>query len=305
MRELLVGLGCLVLVFVGGLAFVYELTKDVRWVVGVGAFMVIAGVVSLIPGVSSQFQGKPSAGLMPVDLSAEPERPSTMVDRELSREGDSILRQALGEAFKNVEIEDTAGTRRLLMVRFPRVKSAVWAAVISIVTVGAAVLALISSRAEDGAAIAAGLIAFVVFIGVYIVQILIIAVRGGFFALTPTGLLVNTGLTSVFVPWTAIGSAAADVLDSRSRSPVLRVLLKGGSSVPGWPWTTTFLVVLFGSSRSDVRIMAWWFQPVPLDRIVETIRHLVSHPEDRARIGRADPESWLVDWSPSESPLHN
>jgi len=73
------------------------------------------------------------------------------------------------------------------------------------------------------------------------------------------------------------------------------VLLKDGSSVPGWPWTTTFLVVLFGSSRSDLRIMAWWFQPVPLDRIVETIRHLVSHPQDRASVGRADPEAWLVD----------
>jgi len=240
-------------------------------------------------------RSKPSAGHMPVDLSAEPERPSAVVDRELSREGHAIFRQTLGEAFKIVEIEDTAGMRRVLMVRFPRVKSAVWAAVISIVTVGATVLALIPSRAEDGAAIAAGLIAFVVFVGVYVVQILIIAVRGGFFAVTPTGLLVNTGLTSIFVPWTAIGTAAADVLDSRSRSPVLRVLLKDGSSVPGWPWTTTFLVVLFGSSRSDLRIMAWWFQPVPLDRIVETIRHLVSHPQDRASVGRADPEAWLVD----------
>ena len=52
--------------------------------------------------------------------------------------------------------------------------------------------------------------------------------------------------------------------------------------------------VLLGSSRRRLRILAWWFGPVPIDRMVAIIRYLVRHPEERPRIGTVDPDVWDV-----------
>jgi len=120
---------------------------------------------------------------------------------------------------------------------------------------------------------------------------LITAVRGGFLALTQSGVLIQTGLSSVLIPWAAIRAASADT--DESSNLILRLSLRSDYRVPGWPWPTALSPVLIGSSRRKLRIFAWWFQPVPLDRMVAIVGYLARHPEERPRIGSADPDEWL------------
>ena len=86
--------------------------------------------------------------------------------------------------------------------------------------------------------------------GWYLVLLLITAVGGGFFGLTPTGVLIDTGLSSVHFPWTAISGTSEDALEGKYRSyPVLRLSIFGDYRVPGWPWPAALSPVLLGSSR--------------------------------------------------------
>jgi hypothetical protein len=295
-RDELLAVGCVVLLAVGAMAFVYLTTNDLRWVGVLVVVMVIAGAIG----------GMSGAPVMPADdrnraQGAIPAKPASMTEPsqagggELAHEAEATVSRPWRSAFESVELDDGGTIRPALLVRFPRARLGIVSLVIVVLTAATSAFLFIRSPPADRAAVEVALISIGVVFGVWVVQMLAVAARGGFFGLTEAGVVVATGLTRLSVPWAAIGTARADLLDARSGYPVLSLLLKPPSSVPGWPWTTTFVVMLFGSSRRDLRILAWWFQPVPLDPVIETIRHLIRHPEDRKRIGVAHPETWLVE----------
>lgn len=200
------------------------------------------------------------------------------------------MRKRRGAGMVNVEVTDQAGTRRVLMVRFPRAKTAIGTGVVTVIVFGLPWLLLPFYNA--GVVVAAVLVLALAF-GWFLVLLVITAVRDGFLALTQTGVLIQTGLSSVLIPWTAISGTSADIDGAKARNPVLRLSLRGDYKLPGWPWPVALHPVLFGSSRRKLHILAWWLQPVPLDRMVAIVRYLASHPEVRPRIGSADPDEWL------------
>jgi uncharacterized membrane protein YccF (DUF307 family) len=198
----------------------------------------------------------------------------------------------------NGEVIDETGSRRVLMVPFPRAKVAIGTAALAVVIFGLPWLIVPFVDSESGLSDGAiGLVVVLVsalLFGWYLVLLLITAVRGGFFALTEIGVLIQTGLSSVLIPWTAIDSVGADTDGTKARNPVLRVSLRGHRKVPGWPWPAALSPVLLGSSARRLRILGWWFQPVPVRRMVALVGFLVRHPEERPRIGTVDPEVWDV-----------
>jgi hypothetical protein len=198
----------------------------------------------------------------------------------------------------NDEVTDEAGTRRVLMLRFPRAKAAIGTAAVS---VGIFVLPwLIVPSIDNESGLSDRTMALVVVLvsallfGWYLVLLAITAVRGGFLALTEPGVLIQTGLSSVLIPWTAIEGVVADTDATKANNPVLRLSLRGDRRMAGWPWPAALSPVLLGSSRRRLRILAWWFGPVPIDRMVAIIRYLIRHPEERPRIGTMDPNEWDV-----------
>ena len=133
--------------------------------------------------------------------------------------------------------------------------------------------------------------------GWILVPSFILGVRGGYLALMSTGVLIQTGLGSVLIPWAAIQSVAADgttTPGAANQYPRLHLRLRSDRNVPGWPWPAALSPVLLGSSRRNVRIPVWWIQPVPLSWIVALVDFLLSHPDERQRIGNADPEEWKL-----------
>jgi len=212
---------------------------------------------------------------------------------ELAREAEAVLRERRGAGMVNVEVTDQAGTRRGLMVRFPRAKAAIGTGMVTVIVFGLPWLILPFYPAGEWWWPWAIVLVLALLFGWYLVQLLITAVRGGFLALTQTGVLIQTGLSLVLIPWTAISGTSADTDGTKARNPVLRLSLRSDDKVPGWPWPAALSPVLLGSSRRKLRILAWWFQPVALDRMVATVRYLARHPEERPRIGSADPHEWL------------
>lgn len=225
----------------------------------------------------------PPRGLVPVMM-----RVAMPDQAELAREAEAVLRKRRGAGMIDVEVTDQAGARRVLMVRFPRVKTAIGTGVATLIVFGLPWLLL---PFYDAGVVVATVLVLALLFGWFLVSLSITAVRGGFLALTQTGVLIQTGLSSVLIPWTAISGTSADI--DAAGSPVLRLSLRGDYKVPGWPWPAALDLVFFGSSRRKLRILAWWFQPVPLDRMVAIVRHLASHPEERPRIGSTDPDEWL------------
>ncbi len=213
---------------------------------------------------------------------------SSDTETETGDVGFAALPERWGAGTINVEVTDQAGARRVLMVRFPRAK-AIHGVVTMVLILGLPFL-LMGYDLDTFLFVA-------LFFGWYLVLLLITAVRGAFLALTQTGVLIQTGLGSVLVPWTAISGASADTIwlyKHKYRSyPGLRLSIRGDYRVPGWPWPAALSPVLLGSSRRKLHIVAWWFEPVPLDRMVMMVRYFASHPEERQRIGSADPDEWL------------
>jgi len=203
----------------------------------------------------------------------------------------------------NVEVTDDGGSHRVLMARFPRTKVALGSALVAFLILGLPWLI-----APVWAISLATVIVLAVALGWILVPLLITAVRGGYFALMPTGVLIQTGLNSVLIPWGAIESVAADTTTmavvfttpgASNQYPLLRLRLRSDHGVAGWPWPAALSPVLLGSSRRSVRIPAWWIQPVPVDSIVALIRFLLSHPGERERIGNTDPQA--LDVSPAQA----
>lgn len=210
----------------------------------------------------------------------------------------------------NAEVTYQTGAQRVLMVRFPRAKIAVGTGVVTVLVLGLPWLIVPFSNDASGLPDPAISLAVVLVLalcfGWLLVPLWITAARGGYLALAPTGVLIQTGLSSVHIPWTAISGASADttamavVFTTPSRAgsnaeyPLLRVSIRRDYDVPGWPWPAALSPVLLGSSRRKLRIPTWWLQPMPPDRMVAIIRYLVSHPEERPRIGTAAPEEWLT-----------
>lgn len=196
----------------------------------------------------------------------------------------------------NVEVSDQTGVRRMLMVRFPRAKLAFWTVVAIVLIFG--LPWLIRPFYNYGELWwFPWVLDFVlaVLFGWLLVGMVIVAVRGGYLALTQSGVLIQTGLSSVLIPWSEIKTAAAGKVKVRHNSnPVLRLSLRSDDAVQGWSWHAALSPVLGGSSRRNLQIYAWWFQPVPVDRIVAIVRYLASHPEEHPRIGSADPDEWLL-----------
>jgi hypothetical protein len=192
----------------------------------------------------------------------------------------------------NVEVTDQAGARRVLIVRFSRAKTAFLTGVLTVIVFGLPWLIVRFSSAGERRSPWEFTLLFALVFGWYLVLLSITAVRGGFMALTQTGVLIQTGLSSVLIPWAAINAASAD-MEKYRRYPLLRLSLRTDYNVPGWPWPAALAPVLFGSSSRSLEILAWWFQPVPLDRMVAIVGYLASHPEERPRVGSADPDEWL------------
>jgi hypothetical protein len=196
------------------------------------------------------------------------------------------------------EVADEAGTRRMLKVPFPRAKAAIGTAAVTAGIFGLPwlIVPLVDNKSglPDWAMSLVIVLVCAVLFGWYLVLLLITAVRGGYLALTQTGVLIQTGLSSVLIPWTVIEGVVADSDGTKANNPVLRLSLRGDRKVPGWPWPTALSPVLLGSSRRRLRILAWWFGPVPIDRMVAIIRYLVRHPEERPRIGNVDPDVWDI-----------
>lgn len=217
-------------------------------------------------------------------------------DSETGDVGFASLPKTRGAGMINVEVTDEAGTRRVLMVRFPRAKAAIGTAAVTVGIFGLPwlIVPLLDTKSglPDWALSLVIVLVLALLFGWYLVLLLITAVRGGFLALTQTGVLIQTGLSSVLIPWTAIQGVVADTDGSKARNPVLRLSLRGNHNVPGWPWPAALSPVLLGSSRRRLRILAWWFQPVPIHWVLALVRYLVRHPEERPRIGIADPELW-------------
>ena len=234
------------------------------------------------------------------DQRDEPPRRTTQSsdgDTETGDVGFAALPQRRGAGMLNIEVTGRAGARRMLVVRFPRAKTAIGTGAVAAVIFGLPWLIVPFLGNESGLPGWAGSLALVLILallfGWYLVLLLITAIRGGFLALTQTGVLVQTGLSSVLIPWTAISGVSTDTVESKNASyPVLRVSIRGDYNVPGWPWPAALSPVLLGSSKRQLRILAWWFQPVPLVRLVADIRYLASHPEERPKIGSADPDEF-------------
>jgi hypothetical protein len=192
----------------------------------------------------------------------------------------------------NIEVAGQADAPRALLVRFPRARLAIWTSVATVVIFG--LPWLIRPFYEDGEEWwwpwVIVLVLALVF-GWYLALLLITAVRGGYLALTQKGVFIQSGLSSVLIPWTAIRTASADT--DESSNLILRLSLRGDYKVPGWPWPAALSPVLLGSSRRKLRMFAWWFRPVPLDRMVATVGYFASHPGERPRIGSAGPGGWL------------
>jgi hypothetical protein len=199
----------------------------------------------------------------------------------------------------NVEVTDRAGVHHVLMARFPRAKVAIWTGVVIVVILGLSWLIPWYYNLREWWWPWVVVLANALIFGWYLALLLITAVRGGSFALTPTGVLIQTGLSSVLIPWTAVRAASEDTDESSNR--LLRLSVRGDYKVPGWPWPAALSPVLIGSSKRKLCILAWWFQPVPLDWMVAIIGYLVTHPEARPGIGRTDPDEWLQDREPPES----
>lgn len=209
---------------------------------------------------------------------------------DLAREAEAVLRKRRGAGMIAVEVTDQAGAHQVLMVRFPRAKTAIGTGAVTLIVLGLPWLLL---PFYDAGVVVAAVLVLALLFGWFLVSLSVTAVRGGFLALTPTGVLIQTGLSSVLIPWTAISGASADIDGTQARNPVLRLSLRGDYKVPGWPWPAVLHPVFLGSSRRKLRILAWWFQPVPVARMVAIVRYLASHPEERPRIGSADPDEWL------------
>lgn len=207
----------------------------------------------------------------------------------------------------NVEITDDAGTRRALMVRFPRTQVALGSGLVTVLLLGLPWLIVPLMGNDTGLPDWSVSLAVVLVLGIafgwILVPLLLAAVRGGYLALMPAGVLIQNGLNSVLIPWAAIQSVAADTTamaavftspdpHQKARYPVMRLKLRSGRSVPGWPWPAALSSALLGSSRRTVQIPAWWLQPVPLNWLVALVSYLMSHPEERKRIGNTDPERW-------------
>ena len=195
----------------------------------------------------------------------------------------------------NVEVTDQSGARRVLMVRFPRARTAIWTGVATVIIFGGPWLWALLFHPAWGLWLPGAIVLVNALLwGWLLIPLLITAARGGFLALTQTGVLIQTGLSSVLIPWTAIRAASADTVKTRHYSnPVLRLSLRSDYNVPGWPWPAALSPVLIGSSRRKLQIYAWWFPQVPIDRMVAIVGYLVRHPEERPRIGSADPDEWL------------
>lgn len=217
---------------------------------------------------------------------------------DLAREAKAAASKTRGVGMVNVEITDAAGTRRVLLARFPRrAKIAIGTAVVTVIVFGLPLLLLLGlplTPEYDFLEVAAVILVLAIAFGWYLVLLLITAWRGGFLALTETGVLVETGLSSVLIPWADIKAVEADVDRHRQYSnPVLRLSIRRGAHLSGWPWPAAISPVLIGSWGRSLRILGWWFQPVPLDAMVSMIRYLASHPDERRSIGIADPDAWI------------
>jgi len=207
----------------------------------------------------------------------------------------------------NVDVNGEAGAHRVLMVRFPRAKVALGSGLITLIILGLPWLIVPFFKNDSGlpgwAVSLTVVIVLALAFGWILVPLLITAVRGGYVALTPTGVLMKTGLNSVLVPWGAIESVAADTTTmavvfttpgATNEYALLRLRLRSEEHVAGWPWPAALSPVLLGSSRRTLRIPAWWIQPVQLNWIVALLGFLVSHPEEREKIGNADPGRWDI-----------
>lgn len=203
----------------------------------------------------------------------------------------------------NVDIPGEPGTRQLLVAHFPRVRSAaiglaIWAIVLVVPVLAVGDFGPLGPARNNTSGApnwAISLIAFLIsalifgWIGILLV---ITAVRGGYVALTRTGVFVETGLKSVLIPWTAVEGASLNA-GANGRDPSLDVHVRKNAKVRGWAWPAALSPVLLGSSGRKLHIRAWWFQPVPVDVLLDIVRYLTSHPEVRLRIGSANPEEWL------------
>ena len=122
----------------------------------------------------------------------------------------------------DVEVTDQAGACRVLMVRFPRAKTAIWTGVVTLAILGLPWLIAPFLNNESGppdwAMSLTVVLVLALLSGWFLVLLLITAVRGGFLALTQTGVLIQTGLGSVLIPWTAISGTSADTIETKYRS---------------------------------------------------------------------------------------
>ena len=201
---------------------------------------------------------------------------------ELAREAEAVLRERRGAGMVNVEVTDQAGTRRVLMVRFPRAKAAIGTGMVTVIVFGLPWLILPFYPAGEWWWPWAIVLVLALLFGWYLVQLLITAVRGGFLALTQTGVLIQTGLSLVLIPWTAISGTSADTDGTKARNPVLRLSLRSDDKVPGWPWPAALSPVLLGSSRRKLRILAcgssrwrstgWWLPSATSPAIPKSAR---------------------------------
>ena len=207
----------------------------------------------------------------------------------------------------NVEIADPP-VGRAIMVRFPRAKLAAGTIAVFIGIFGLPWLVVPFIGNESGlsdltVSVAIVLVLALLF-GWYLILLMITALRGGFLALAQEGVLIQPGLSSVLIPWTAVKGVSIGDDGTRARNPVLRVQLRAGIDLPGWPWPIALQPTLLGSSRHELKVLGWWFQPVSADRLAAIIRFLVRHPDERRRIGSVDPDVWDADrvepasWSP-------
>lgn len=230
----------------------------------------------------------------------EPPRPgerSSDAGPEPSDVGFAAIADNRMTGMRNVEVTDPSGVSRVLMVRFPRLRIAIGTIAVTVIILGLPWLIVPFMGTESGAPVwvisLATVIVLVLVFGWVLVPSLITAIRGGYLALTPTGIRIETGLWLLQIPWTAISRVAADDGQGRATYPLLRLTLPSDFEVWGWPWPIALTPMLLGSSRRKLQIPAWWFQPVSLASMVALIRYLADHPGERPRIGTADPAEWL------------
>ena len=194
---------------------------------------------------------------------------------DLAREAESVLRESWITGMINVEVTDQTGARRMLMVRFPRAKIAIGTGVVTVIAFGLPWL-LVPFRNESGLpdwamSLAVVLVEALLF-GWYLVLLLITAVGGGFFGLTPTGVLIDTGLSSVHFPWTAISGTSEDALEGKSAHiPFCACPSLATTECPAGPGLPPCRPFSWAPRGANWRILAWWFQPVPIDRMVTIV----------------------------------